>query len=293
MRMLDGKVVLVAAAGGGLGQTHALLAAQGAALVVNHPSGSRASAGAAMADGVVEAMRAASGKAVADYGSASNEEQAEGMVPAAVENFGQLDTCICNAGIPRNKNERRWHTRMTPRRLGTWKKPARPRSPARNPGRPSTPCATAEASGWKPRNPSTATRLIAALEADRHRMRQRPLPLSTSRGLGRFAGSGKQRRGSRWIPAALPRGKPIVPQRMLFRPPAGRHRTLAMRNCHLPSQAGCAARAGLGSPSAENTAAARRTSTPPPSSPSSPSACRKTSGIHRETRKSSAATERR
>ena len=107
MGMLDGKVALVTGAGGGLGRTHALLLAQeGASVVVNDLGGARdgTGAGTSMADGVVEEIQAAGGKAVADYGSVSNKADAQGMVQAAVDNFGRLDICICNAGILRDKS---------------------------------------------------------------------------------------------------------------------------------------------------------------------------------------------
>ena len=107
MGMLDGKVALVTGAGGGLGRTHALLLAQeGASVVVNDLGGARdgTGAGTSMADGVVEEIHAAGGKAVANYGSVSNKADAQGMVQAAVDNFGRLDICICNAGILRDKS---------------------------------------------------------------------------------------------------------------------------------------------------------------------------------------------
>ena len=107
MGMLDGKVALVTGAGGGLGRTHALLlAAQGAAVVVNDLGGARdgTGAGTSMADGVVEEIREAGGQAVADYGSVADKAQAQGMVQTAVDNFGRLDICICNAGILRDKS---------------------------------------------------------------------------------------------------------------------------------------------------------------------------------------------
>ena len=107
MGMLDGKVALVTGAGGGLGRTHALLlAAEGAAVVVNDLGGARdgTGAGTSMADGVVEEIREAGGQAVADYGSVADKAQARGMVETAVGNFGRLDICICNAGILRDKS---------------------------------------------------------------------------------------------------------------------------------------------------------------------------------------------
>ena len=107
MGKLDGKVALVTGAGGGLGRAHALLLAQeGAAVVVNDLGGTRdgSGQGSAMADGVVEEIKAAGGQAVADYGSVSDEAAAKAMVQMAVDHFGQLDICINNAGILRDKS---------------------------------------------------------------------------------------------------------------------------------------------------------------------------------------------
>ena len=107
MGMLDGKVALVTGAGGGLGRTHALLlASEGAAVVVNDLGGARDGTGAGtnMADSVVQEIADAGGQAVADYGSVSNKEHAQGMVQTAVDTFGRLDICICNAGILRDKS---------------------------------------------------------------------------------------------------------------------------------------------------------------------------------------------
>jgi NAD(P)-dependent dehydrogenase (short-subunit alcohol dehydrogenase family) len=107
MGMLDGKVALVTGAGGGLGRTHALLLAQeGAAVVVNDLGGARDGTGAGhnMADEVVKEITAAGGQAVADYGSVSDPAAARAMVQTAVDSFGKLDICICNAGILRDKS---------------------------------------------------------------------------------------------------------------------------------------------------------------------------------------------
>ena len=107
MGMLDGKVALVTGAGGGLGRTHALLLAEeGAAVVVNDLGGARdgTGSGTSMADGVVAEIEAAGGKAVANYGSVSDKADAQSMVQTAVDSFGRLDICICNAGILRDKS---------------------------------------------------------------------------------------------------------------------------------------------------------------------------------------------
>ncbi|MDX1382412.1 MAG: SDR family NAD(P)-dependent oxidoreductase [Thermoanaerobaculia bacterium] len=107
MGLLDGKVALVTGAGGGLGRAHALLlAAEGAAVVVNDLGGSRDGTGSGeeMADKVVAEIVDAGGRAVADHGSVSDGQAARQMVATAVDSFGKLDICINNAGILRDKS---------------------------------------------------------------------------------------------------------------------------------------------------------------------------------------------
>ena len=107
MGMLEGKVALVTGAGGGLGECHAkLLAEEGASVVVNDLGGARdgAGAGSEMSDQVVADIKAAGGNAVADYGNVTSEEDANSMVQTAVDNFGNLDFFIANAGILRDKS---------------------------------------------------------------------------------------------------------------------------------------------------------------------------------------------
>jgi NAD(P)-dependent dehydrogenase (short-subunit alcohol dehydrogenase family) len=107
MGLLEGKVALVTGAGGGLGRAHAiLLAKEGAKVVVNDLGGARDGTGASasMADGVVEEINSAGGEAVAHYGSVTDRADAEGMVKAAIDSFGQIDILIANAGILRDKS---------------------------------------------------------------------------------------------------------------------------------------------------------------------------------------------
>ena len=107
MGLLDGKVTLVTGAGGGLGRTHALLAAEeGACVVVNDLGGARDGTGqsSSMADQVVQEIRDAGGKAVANYGNVAVEAEAMSMTQDAVKHFGKLDFVIANAGILRDKS---------------------------------------------------------------------------------------------------------------------------------------------------------------------------------------------
>ncbi|MFU8816829.1 MAG: SDR family NAD(P)-dependent oxidoreductase [Pseudomonadales bacterium] len=107
MGMLDGKVALVTGAGGGIGRAHALLLAkEGASVVVNDLGGARDGSGAStsMADTVVAEIKAAGGRAVANYGSVSDKAAAQEMVDQAVREFGTLDILIANAGILRDKS---------------------------------------------------------------------------------------------------------------------------------------------------------------------------------------------
>ena len=106
MALLTGKVALVTGAGGGLGRCHALaLAKEGAKVVVNDLGGTRDGSGAghSMADQVVGEIKAAGGQAVANYDNVANVAGGERIVKSALDAFGQLDICVNNAGILRDK----------------------------------------------------------------------------------------------------------------------------------------------------------------------------------------------
>ena len=94
MSKLSSKVAIVTGASKGIGAAIAKsLAAEGAAVVVNYASSK------AGAEKVVADIQAAGGKAVAVGGDVSKQVEAEGLVKAAIEQFGRLDVLVNNSGV--------------------------------------------------------------------------------------------------------------------------------------------------------------------------------------------------
>ncbi len=105
MSGVEGRVVAVTGAGGGLGREYALLLARhGARVVVNDLGGARDGTGSghSAADAVVEEIRAAGGEAVANHDSVADPAGGTQVVADAVEAFGRIDGVVANAGILRD-----------------------------------------------------------------------------------------------------------------------------------------------------------------------------------------------
>ena len=105
-KMLEGKVVVVTGAGGGIGRDIALqCAAQGARLVINDLGASVAGEGgdAGPAERVAAEIRAAGGQAAANTDSVSEVAGANRIVQTALDVFGRIDAVVNNAGILRDR----------------------------------------------------------------------------------------------------------------------------------------------------------------------------------------------
>jgi NAD(P)-dependent dehydrogenase (short-subunit alcohol dehydrogenase family) len=109
MSMLEGRVVAVTGAGRGIGREIALLCAlEGAAVVVNDFGGSAEGEGgdASPAVEAVNDIKAAGGRAVANFASVADPKGAVSIIEDAVGHFGRIDAVVNNAGILR---DRIWH----------------------------------------------------------------------------------------------------------------------------------------------------------------------------------------
>jgi len=94
MSKLEGKVAVVTGASKGIGAGIAkALAKEGAVVVVNYASSREG------ADAVVAAIASDGGRAVAVRGDVSKASEAQGVIDAAVKEFGRLDVLVNNSGV--------------------------------------------------------------------------------------------------------------------------------------------------------------------------------------------------
>jgi NAD(P)-dependent dehydrogenase (short-subunit alcohol dehydrogenase family) len=106
MGILDGKSAAITGAGRGIGRAVAkAMAAQGASVVVNDLGVSVAGEKETKspADGVVEEIRKAGGKAVSNHLDIATMEGGRGLVDQAIKEFGKLDILVNIAGILRDR----------------------------------------------------------------------------------------------------------------------------------------------------------------------------------------------
>ena len=94
MNKLTNKVAVVTGASKGIGAAIAkALAAEGASVVVNYASSKTG------ADKTVDEIFKAGGQAVAVGGDVSKATEAQGIIDAAIKQYGQLDILVNNSGV--------------------------------------------------------------------------------------------------------------------------------------------------------------------------------------------------
>jgi len=116
MGSLDGRVAIVTGAGRGIGRSTALLLArEGASVVVNDLGGAVDGSGndTGPAQDVVNEITSTGGAAIANGADISDHAAAEGLIKAAISEFGRLDVLVNVAGILRdrmifNMSEQEW-----------------------------------------------------------------------------------------------------------------------------------------------------------------------------------------
>ena len=126
--VLEDKVAIVTGSGRGIGRGIAMLMAQeGAKVVVVDPGAELDGSGGsiAIADSVVNEIRANGGEAAACYESVATMEGGEAIVQTALDSFGKLDVVVTCAGILRdrmlfNMTEEEWDSVIQVHLKGTF-----------------------------------------------------------------------------------------------------------------------------------------------------------------------------
>ena len=104
--IVEGKVVVVTGAGGGIGREIALaMGAAGARVIVNDIGASLEGVvqDESAAERVVREIREAGGEAAPNGESVSSWESAKHIIQCALDNFGRVDAVVNNAGILRDR----------------------------------------------------------------------------------------------------------------------------------------------------------------------------------------------
>jgi NAD(P)-dependent dehydrogenase (short-subunit alcohol dehydrogenase family) len=106
MGRLDGRTAIVTGGGRGIGRAVAMLLAQEGANVVVNDYGVAVD-GTAPSDGpaahVADEIRAAGGKAVANFDTVATMQGGENLIQTALDNYGRLDILVNVAGILRDR----------------------------------------------------------------------------------------------------------------------------------------------------------------------------------------------
>jgi NAD(P)-dependent dehydrogenase (short-subunit alcohol dehydrogenase family) len=101
--MVKDKVVVITGAGAGIGRDFAMhFAANGAKVIVNDLS-RNPDTGVYAANTVVDEIKAAGGIAAASTDSVAEWNSAHQIIQCAIDNFGQIDAVVNNAGIVRDR----------------------------------------------------------------------------------------------------------------------------------------------------------------------------------------------
>lgn len=106
MSRLEGRVAVITGSGRGIGAALArIMAAEGAAVVVNDVGVSvdGSETGDRPAEEVASLIKAAGGRAVANFDSVADHEAAEHLIKTALDEFGRLDIVVNVAGILRDR----------------------------------------------------------------------------------------------------------------------------------------------------------------------------------------------